>query len=37
MRSVRLTIGAFVLGFLAVSLGVSQVHFLYDAWLHAGF
>jgi len=37
MRALRLTIGAFVLGFLAVTLGVSNIRFLYDAWLHAGF
>ena len=37
MRSVRLMIGAFILGFLAVSLGVSNIRFLYAAWQHAGF
>lgn len=37
MRTVRLAILAFVLGFLGMGLGVAQLKFLYDAWHHAGF
>lgn len=35
MRTARLAAGAFVLGFLGM-VALSQVRFLYLAWLHAG-
>jgi hypothetical protein len=36
MRTAGLAAGAFALGFVAM-VGLSQVRFLYLAWLHAGF
>ena len=36
MRTVRLAIIAFLIGFAAVAGGVSQVHFLWSAYHHGG-
>ncbi len=36
MISWRLGVGLFLLGLLGVALGVSSLHFLFDAWRHAG-
>ena len=36
MRTVRLSIIAFVLGFLLFAVGLSQLRFLWNAYLHAG-
>ncbi len=37
MKSLAYGLGAALLGFLAVALGASSIHFMYNAWLHAGF
>lgn len=37
MRTVRLSIAAFLLGFLFFAGVLSQVRFLWDAYSHAGF
>ena len=37
MRTVRLSLVAFLLGFLLFAGGFSQLRFLWNAYLHAGF
>ncbi len=37
MRTLRLSIGALLLGFLAVGVGGWAARFLFIAWTHAGF